>query len=488
MSGHRETRAHRAAAIALIAVVVLAGAGVVGAQDAARYVGTNSCAASNCHGGDGSGPSWSSSYSDWVQRDSHARSYTVLLRERSRRIVRALGYSQPAHKSVVCLNCHALPPTPDGNTAHHDQLATDGVSCEACHGPASLWITRHVRRGWPAEKSARAIALGFYDTDDLRMRIRACTGCHVGAPGRDVNHDLIAAGHPRLHFEMSTYHANLPRHWNDAADGKRHAGRPAASKGSLRELKLWALGQVETFRARAELSVYRASNRSAPWPELTETRCFACHHDLRDARWRRSVVTRSGRRPGQFPWAGWERSMVGVLSAIESTRPGAGLSQALARVDRVTRPVAPDRERMRLEAAALARQLDRWSQRLNQYDFTVDDLDSVGRQLVSTSGKRPGPGDWDQAAQLYLALSSLQVSQKRATGLDNDRRRSIDRALERGLPRMRAVLRFPDGHDSAVQLRGRTADADQPPVALQQFLEATKPIHEALKDNSGVRR
>ena len=140
------------------------------------------------------------------------------------------------------------------------------------------------------------------------------------------------------------------------------------------------------------------------------------------------------------------------------------------------------------QAAALARQLDRWSQRLNQYDFTVDDLDSVGRQLVSTSGKRPGPGDWDQAAQLYLALSSLQVSQKRATGLDNDRRRSIDRALERGLPRMRAVLRFPDGHDSAVQLRGRTADADQPPVALQQFLEATKPIREALKDNSGARR
>ena len=488
MTWNLKSRAHQATAIVVIATAVLVPGRELTAQDAARYVGTNSCAAANCHGGDGSGKTWTSSYSDWVQRDKHARSFTVLLGDRSRRIAKALGYAKPAHKSVACLNCHALPPTPAGTTGHHLQLASDGVSCEACHGPASLWITRHVRRDWPAVKAAVAISLGFYDTDDLRMRTRACTGCHVGGPGRDVNHDLIAAGHPRLHFEMSTYHANLPRHWNDAADAKRHAGQPAASDRSLRELKLWAVGQVETLRARAQLSVWRASSETAPWPELTETRCFACHHDLRDARWRRSVATRSGRRPGQFPWAGWERSMIGAVSAIASTRPGDELSRALVRVDRVTRPVAPDRDGMRLEATALARRLETWSDALNRHSFTIDDLDAVGRQLVSGSPDQKGPGDWDQAAQLYLALSSLQVSQKQATGLVDERRRSIDRALERGLPRMRAVLQFPDGHDSAAQLRGGTAESDQPPVALQRFLEATRLIRSALTDNRGARR
>ncbi len=487
MTWSMKSRACQATSIVMVAVAILAGGGVVAAQDSARYVGTNSCAAANCHGGDGSGPSWSSSYSDWVQRDSHARSFSVLLGDRSRAIVKALGYAQPAHKSPACLNCHALPATPDGSAGRHLRLATDGVSCETCHGPASLWITRHVRRDWPSEKAARAKSMGFYDTADLRLRTRICTGCHVGGPGRDVNHDLIAAGHPRLHFEMSTYHANLPRHWDDATDVKRHAGQPSNREGSLRELKLWALGQVETLRARAELSVWRASTAAAPWPELTETRCFSCHHDLRDARWRRSVVARSGRRPGQFPWASWERSMIGTLWAVEATRPGGELSRVLARVDRVTRPVVPERESMRLEAGALARQLDRWSVALNRHRFTVDDLDSVGRQLVSSSPGQPGPTDWDQAAQLYLALSSLRVSQQQATGLSDDHRRSIDRALEQGLPKMRAVLRFPDGHDSAAQLRGPGAGPEQSPVALEQFLEATKRIRSALNDNSGAR-
>ena len=481
------SRVHRPGAIVLIAVAVLVAGRVAVAQDAARFVGTNSCAAANCHGGDGSGPSWSSSYSDWIQRDRHARSYSVLLGERSRRMAAALGYPRPAHKSVTCLNCHALSPTPAGTTGDQRQLATDGVSCEACHGPASLWLPRHVRRDWPAEKATRAKLLGFYDTADLRVRTRICTGCHVGGPGRDVNHDLIAAGHPRLHFEMSAYHANLPRHWNDTADGKRHAGRPGTPDGTLRELKLWAIGQVETLRARAGLSVWRASTRTAPWPELTETRCFACHHDLRDARWRRQMVMRSGRRPGQFPWAGWERSVIGSLSVLESTRPGPELAEALARIDRVTRPVAVNRERMRAETAVLVRLLDSWSSALNQHDFTVGDLDRLGRRLVLSSREQPRPGNWDQAAQLYLALSSLQVGQKQATGLGDDRRRSIDRALGQALPRMRAILRFPDGHDSAAQLRGGTAQTDQPPLALQQFDLATQLIRSALKDNGGAK-
>ena len=96
--------------IALTVATLSATAGTLFAQDVAHFVGTNSCAAANCHGGDGSGPRWASSYSDWVQRDKHARAYTVLLNERSRRMVRALGYKQPAHEAVTCLNCHALPP------------------------------------------------------------------------------------------------------------------------------------------------------------------------------------------------------------------------------------------------------------------------------------------------------------------------------------------------------------------------------------------
>ena len=51
------------------------------------------------------------------------------------------------------------------------------------------------------------------------VQAQVCVGCHVGAPAkdgvpaRDLNHDLMAAGHPRLIFELSSYQANMPPHW-----------------------------------------------------------------------------------------------------------------------------------------------------------------------------------------------------------------------------------------------------------------------------------
>ena len=142
---------------------------------------------------------------------------------------------------------------------------------------------------------------------------------------------------------------------------------------------------------------------------------------------------------------------------------------------------------MKTETAALAAQLDKWSVALNQRTFNVKDLDGLARRLVAESESHRGPVDWDQAAQLYLALSSFQVSQKEATGLTGERRQAVDRALSDALPRMRDVLRFPNGHDSAAQLRGPTADVDAPPVALEHFDRAIRVIRSALNDSDGAK-
>ena len=153
----------------------------------------------------------------------------------------------------------------------------------------------------------------------------------------------------------------------------------------------------------------------------------------------------------------------------------------------MTLPVVPDRDRMKTETAALAVQLDKWSKALNQHTFTVKDLDRLARRLVTESRNRRGPIDWDQAAQLYLALASLQVGQKEATGLIGKRRQAVDSALSDALPRMRDALQFPDGHDSAAQLRGPTADVDAPPVALEHFDRAIRVIRSALNDSDGAK-
>jgi hypothetical protein len=90
-------------------------------------------------------------------------------------------------------------------------MHADGVGCESCHGASGRWLGPHTTLGWRDRPWPEKAALGMRNTKDLASRARLCAGCHVGdggsddLPARDVNHDLIAAGHPRLNFELSAY-------------------------------------------------------------------------------------------------------------------------------------------------------------------------------------------------------------------------------------------------------------------------------------------
>ena len=60
----------------------------------------------------------------------------------------------------------------------------------------------------------------MYDTRNLVKRAEKCVSCHVGDESRNVDHELIAAGHPDLVFDLETYTAMLPPHWRTApSDG-----------------------------------------------------------------------------------------------------------------------------------------------------------------------------------------------------------------------------------------------------------------------------
>ena len=122
-----------------------------------------------------------------------------------------------------------------------------GVACESCHGPAQRWLNEHYREGWRTRTPSEKHAVGMADTRSLRGRAESCVPCHVGAADMDVNHDLIAAGHPPLHFEFAAYHANLPRHWDDAKDTDSRLG----GKRDF-EARAWAIGQVVSARAALE--------------------------------------------------------------------------------------------------------------------------------------------------------------------------------------------------------------------------------------------
>src|SRR5262249_35051891 len=148
----------------------------------------------------------------------------------------------------------------------------DGIGCESCHGTAQQWLGVHYARDWRNKSDDEKRTLGFQPLKGLGERAHLCVSCHVGDVNKEVNHDLIAAGHPRLNFEFGAFQAIMPKHWPD--EGTH--GQPDF------EARAWAVGQVVSAQAALALLKHRASTTRSPWPEFAEYECFACHHDLRE--------------------------------------------------------------------------------------------------------------------------------------------------------------------------------------------------------------
>src|SRR5437870_3137050 len=114
------------------------------------------------------------------------------------------------------------------------------------------------RRGAPAPPGHSAKYGSMAHLSDPKVRAETCAGCHVGAPAglgaplRDMNHDLIAAGHPRLNFDYATYLRALPPHWAE----KDRDVSPAALRPAGDEFPHWLVGRAATtaatYRPRAD--------------------------------------------------------------------------------------------------------------------------------------------------------------------------------------------------------------------------------------------
>jgi hypothetical protein len=229
------------------------------------FVGTQSCSTSGCHGSSGERGS-PSAFTRYTADDPHGRAFLLLYSDASRKILQRLrGSKEPEPNETTycaeveqrCLGCHATPaaePTRVGSP----QSYLAGVSCESCHGAAVSWEFTHFRRSAQPSGLAKLAEHGQAAT--------VCAECHIGPKGMDgktydVNHDLIAAGHPRLTFEFEAQLANLPAHWSPAKDTKSH-------------FEAWRQGELATAAQQDKLHAGRDPL------EFASYRCFDCHHHL----------------------------------------------------------------------------------------------------------------------------------------------------------------------------------------------------------------
>lgn len=377
------------------------------ADIAHRYVGTASCAASNCHGRPGPRQPAGAEYTIWIEEDPHARAYSVLFNEQSRQMAARLSLAA-AHEADLCLDCHSINARPDALADHHRFTRFDGVGCEACHGPAEHWLEPHKRRDWNLRTAQDKALLGFRNTDDLLVRGRVCVDCHVGEGRRDVNHDLIAAGHPRLNFELSAFHALLPKHWSVSEDRRQHAP-------SL-EGKLWEVGQFVSAEAAARLTAERAGDRRHVWPEFAEYDCFACHHDLSvgpsaGESWRQSQGF-PGRTAGELPWETWYLTALPLLdSRLENAE---SLRADVRRVQTIMDGLVPDRDEAATAAGSLADRLGQIASRIDNRPANPAELRATFLRLVRDA--ETPTRTWDEATQQWLAGVALYQGLLEATG------------------------------------------------------------------------
>jgi hypothetical protein len=408
-----------------------------------RFVGTGSCSAVACHGSFGrkdcgNQPSveiWRSEYTVWMTDDPHRLAFDVLHEPLARRIAENLASGKAViapDQDLRCLACHTAPRS-ESDFASTSKINADGVGCESCHGPAADWIGPHTSRAWRnLDSRTKESQYGFRNTKNLLVRTETCLGCHLGRRGetdlvdRDMNHDMIAAGHPRLNFEMASYSELQPAHWCEKPGQWSDAMPPGFSDASAKNAWLWVTGRLATAAAAFELSAARAESRLAPWPEFSESDCNSCHQALTADPVRKKLPRELA---GSTAWGSWH--LPGLNALIPRNEIGEEAADALRLHSQVfAESLVPDRRRAVETGRVAADRLRKLAIERNAIGLSpqesFDFVESHIRAPIETA-----PGSWDREAQKFLAVSAL------ARAYD---KRLLSPEVERFLERLRLRL------------------------------------------------
>jgi hypothetical protein len=395
----------------LFVCVLFATAKDARATDAAKHLGVASCASLVCHGAlvplQGSRVA-QNEYTVWLQKDRHAKAYQTLLSERSKQIAAALDIGPP-HTEVLCLNCHAAN-TPNEQRGERFQI-TDGVSCEVCHGAAERWIATHTNED---ASHADNVARGMLPTDDPRKRGELCLSCHLGTGDQFVTHRVMAAGHPRLSFELDTFTHLQPPHFRLDADYAERKQAPSSAE-------LWMVGQATAAAAFVALA-RDVSSQHGRWPEFALFDCYSCHRPIRAIqRARPSDLPLGLPRPNRSSFL-----FVRELLARVSRTMLRQFDEDVLLLNRTLSGPQPS------TSAGLSEMHRRWranAERVAAWNPTVNDLRDLLASLTSDSLS----ARWEtyaDAEQLTMAVQALVATLSKEAGLDAQSTKRIDDGMQ----------------------------------------------------------
>jgi len=362
------------------------------------HLGVASCGGTTCHGrqeADGEVVR-QDEMMQWQTESTpggaHSRAFRVLKEPRSIAIAKKLGIASAAD-SPKCLGCHSTPAARKGPRF----LKSDGVGCEACHGPSSSWLSAHYAVGADHKNN---VSKGLVPLDNPKARASVCLDCHFGSAksGQFVDHEIMAAGHPRISFEMDLF-STLQQHHDEDVDYVQR-------KGKTNSVRFWAVGQAMALERSLNLFSKPQLGTQGLFPEFYFYDCHSCHRRIYDdASARPKGVNNPGRAipVGMPPYN--DENMIMLSAAIRIAAPDlAGQfdsrSKAFhAAMGKGRGPAVQAAARLRQTAQALADRFSRTSFNRNQ---TFQIMEIVAGQAIS-----PRYTDYEGSVQAVMAIDTL---------------------------------------------------------------------------------
>ena len=391
--------------LAALAFAAVAAQAQGAAPAPASHLGVASCASGVCHGVakplDGVNV-LRNEYVTWSHFDPHAGAYQTLGSPDSARMAARLGIKDAA-REPLCLDCHAdnIPAALRGPRFQFD----DGVGCEACHGASSGWIASH--DDTPRVTHADNLGNGLAALERADVRAPVCAACHVGSADRHANHTLMAAGHPRLVFELDTY-SELWR----TSGGREHYRRDddyGKRKTESDSVAIWLAGLLES--AERTLGIAASDRHSqGVFPDFALFNCYSCHRSMRLQRWREAP----GLAPGSVRVN--DSALVMLSAALDALDPAAAakLREATTVLHRSANEGMPA---MRSAADALRQQIPILRKQLGSRRFSADERAAMLDAILAAAERGEYP-DYAAAEQAAMAVTLLLASAGRPPDAD----------------------------------------------------------------------
>lgn len=375
---------------------------------APSHLGVASCASTTCHGAarplSGSAV-LQNEYVTWAEFDPHARAYRTLKDERSAAIARRLGIG-PADSAPQCLACHAEVVAAEQRGPRFQP--DDGIGCEACHGAGQNWLASHDDRA-PGTRQ-QSLAAGLRPLNEPAVRAGLCSGCHVGDGDRLATHSMLAAGHPRLSFELDTF----TELWRTSG-GREHYRRDAdylERKPEPAGTQVWLTGLVAT--SIVNVDQVQAAVGGGALPEFAAFNCYSCHRDMGLARWR-DRTPQPGGAPGALRLN--DSSLRLLWTAVSRTHPAwsSGLKGA---VERLQAAANSDRSSIAAAAGVLRGHLGAFNVATGSGSGLAADQQAMLTAILvaAGSGEYPDYATAEQAAMgvvILLGDAAASVAQQR---------------------------------------------------------------------------